>query len=79
MLKQGAGARDGWYPESALAGALVAGDAVNPEDVAAGVDLQEVVLGRRPEIDLREIEPARARPIPINPRNKINHTPRRAS
>jgi hypothetical protein len=41
-------------------GALLAGDAVDPEDVAAGVDLDVVVLGWRPELDLRVIEAARA-------------------
>jgi hypothetical protein len=47
------------YPEAALAGAAVAGDAVNPEDVAAGVDLHVVALWRRPDPDLRVVEPAR--------------------
>jgi hypothetical protein len=57
--REGGGGRWG-YPEPALAGAAVAGDAVNPEDVAAGVDLHEVALGRRPELDLREVEPVYA-------------------
>jgi hypothetical protein len=52
----------GWetyYPESALLGAFVAGDAVDPEDVAAGVHLHVVLLGRRPDLDLGVVEPAR--------------------
>jgi hypothetical protein len=54
----------GWesYPEAALAGALVAGDAIDPEDVAAGVHLHVVLLGRRPDLDLRVVEPARRVP-----------------
>jgi hypothetical protein len=47
------------YPKTALAGASVAGDAVDPEDVAAGVHLHVVALGRRPHPDLRVVEPAR--------------------
>ena len=56
------GVGNGQYPEAALAGASVAGDAIHPEDVAAGVDLHVVALGRRPELDLREVEPARGAP-----------------
>jgi len=37
-------------------GALIAGDAVDPEDVAAGVDLDVEAFGRRPEPDLRVVE-----------------------
>lgn len=45
------------YPEAALAGAGVAGDAVDPEYVAAGVHLHVVALGRRADPNLREVEP----------------------
>lgn len=37
--------------------AFVAGDAIDPEDVAAGVHLHVERLGRRPDLDLRIVEP----------------------
>ena len=52
-------------------GALIAGDAVDPEDVAAGVDLDVEAFGRRPEPDLRVVEAARARTGPIIHHNRI--------
>lgn len=65
--KQKSGKR---YPESALAGAFFAVDAVNPEDVAASVDLDVVAPGRRPQLDLCEVEPARAGTGPAIPTTK---------
>jgi hypothetical protein len=64
------------YPESALAGAFFAGDAVNPEDVAASIDLDVIALGRRPELDLREVEPVRARTSTTIPTTKSKHSHR---
>jgi hypothetical protein len=50
------------YPEAARGGASVAVDAVDPEDVAAGVHLHVVSLGRRPDPEARVVEPAKRTP-----------------
>lgn len=54
---------------------MVTADAVDPEEVAAGVDLDVEALGRRPELDLREVEAARARTVTIIPHTQIKHLP----
>jgi len=50
------------YPEAAPSGAAVAADAVDPEDIAAGVHLHVVALGRRADLNLRVVQAALRRP-----------------
>jgi hypothetical protein len=46
------------YPEAAPGGAAVAADAVRPKDIAAGVHLHVVALGRRADLNPRVVQAA---------------------
>jgi hypothetical protein len=50
------------YPKSASGGAAIAADAVDPEDIAAGVHLHVVALGRRADLDPGVVQAVLRRP-----------------
>lgn len=51
------------YPEAAPGGAAIAADAVDPKEVAAGVHLHVVALGRCSDLNPREVQSALRRAL----------------